>query len=189
MWFCSSPFCIEHHSAKSSKVLISGRGVFIIRLIATLDRGISLLQHCFAGFAFSSQYWNTSCQAFLCNIWKLASWRFDCHYTGLRSIIALWGNTELAFKRLPSWQIWSEKWMRRWIISKLKSDVLTRGCAITDLIWISSWSTRQRFAAAERMFQVRSLSCSSWLCTSAKSGKCILSILSVLKDFESQVRV
>jgi len=38
--FCCSPFAIAHHSAKSSRVLISGQGFFIMRLIGALGRGI-----------------------------------------------------------------------------------------------------------------------------------------------------
>jgi len=45
MWFCSSPFGIAHHSTKSSRVLISGSMVFIIRLIGTVVRRIASWLH------------------------------------------------------------------------------------------------------------------------------------------------
>jgi len=157
MWFCSSPFGIADHSAKSSRVLISGGGFFIIRLIGALDSGISSSRHCFAAFPISSRYWNISFRAFVCKIWKEESWRFDCRYACLRSIIVFSGSSELTFKRLPSWQIWSEKWFRRCIFTKLKSDSSTRCWAISDSIWVLSSSMRRCVAAAERLFQAGSL--------------------------------
>jgi len=51
--------------------------------------------------------------------------------------------------RLPSWQIWAEKWFRRCIFTKLKSNSPTRCCEISDLICVVSSSTRWRCAAAE----------------------------------------
>jgi len=161
MWFCSSPFRIAHHSAKSSRVLTSGRRFFIIRLIGALVKGISSLWWCFAGFACSSRYWNTSFWAFLRKIWKAASWRFACQLTCLRSIITFSGSSEVIFKRLPGWWIYSEKWFRRCIFTKLKSDLSTRCCAISDWICVLSASTRWRFAAAERLLQAGWLSHSS----------------------------
>jgi hypothetical protein len=63
---------------------------------------------------------------------------------------------------LPSRWIWSEKWLRRYIISKLKQDLSTRCCAIFDSITgIGSASTPQWFAAVEQLFEVESLSTSS----------------------------
>jgi len=161
MWFCSSPFCIAHHSAKSSRVLISGRWFFIIGLIGAFVRGISSSRHCAAAFPLSSQYWISYFQAFVREIWKPASWWFDCRYSCLRSIIAFSRSSELTFKWLPSRQIWSEKWFRRCIFTKLKSDSSKGCCAISDSICISSSSTRRRFAAAERLFQAGSFSHSS----------------------------
>ena len=163
MWFRSSPFGIAHHLAESSTVLISGCGLLIIRLIGALVRGISLPRHCFAAFAFSSRYWNTSFRACFVKIWKAASWRFDCWYACLRSVIASSGSSELIVKRLPSWHGWSEKWFRRCIFTKLKSDSSTRCCAISDLLCILSSSTQRRFAAAGRLCQMGLLSCSSCL--------------------------
>ena len=155
-WFYTSPFGIVHHSARSSRVLISGRGFFIICLIGTFVRGISLSLCCFAAFAFSSPYWNTIFRAFVSKLWKAAWWWFDYQYACLRSIIALSGSSELAFKRLPSWPIWSEEWFRRCIFSKLKSISWTRCCAISVLICVWFSSTHLRFAAAERLCQAGS---------------------------------
>ena len=138
-------------------------GFFIIRLIGALVRGISSSWRCFAAFAFSSRYWNTSFRAFIHEIWKPASGWFDCWYACLRSIVAFSGSSELIFKRLPSWRIWSEKWFRRCIFTKLKSDLSTRWCAISDSLCVLSSSTWRHFAAAERLFQVGSLSRSSCL--------------------------
>ena len=152
MWFCSSPFGIAHHSTESSRVLISGRVLFIIRLMGALVRGISLSRCCFAAFAFSSRYWNTSSRAFVCPIWKAASWLFDCRYPCSRSIVAFSGRSELTFKRLPSWRIRSEKWFNRCILTKLKSDSSTRCCAISDSIRVVSSSTQRRIAGTERLF-------------------------------------
>ena len=163
MWFSSSSFAIAHHSAKSSRVLISGRGFFIISLIGALVRGISSSRGCFAVFAFSSHYWSTSFQAFVRKICKAPSWQFNCRYACLRPIIAVSGSSELTFPRLPSWWIWSEKWFRRCIFTKLKSDSSKRCCAMSDLICVLSSSTRWRFAATESVFQARSLSYSSCL--------------------------
>jgi len=163
MSFCSYPFGIAHNSAESSRVLISGRGLFIILLIGALVRGISSSRRCFAAFAFSSQCWNTSIRVFVRKEWKAASWQFDCRYACSRSIIAFFGSLELTFKRLPSWRTWSKNWFRRCIITKLKSGSSTRCCAISDSICVLSSSTRQRFAAAGRLFQAGSLSCSSCL--------------------------
>jgi len=126
MWFCSFPFGIAHHSAKSSRVLISGCGVFIIRMIGALVRGISSLRHCFAAFAFTSWYWNTSFRAFVHKIWKAASCQFDCRYDCLRSNLAPCGNSELTFRTLPSWRIWSEKLFRWWNFTNLTSNSSTR---------------------------------------------------------------
>jgi len=158
MWCSSSLFGIAHHSANSSRVLTSGRRSSIIHLIGALVRGISLSRHCFAGLAFSSQYWNTSFRAFVCTIWKAASWWFDCLYTCSRSIIALSGSSQLAFKRLPSWRIWSEMWLRRCIFTKLRSSSSRRCFTLTDSICIISSSTRRHVADAERLFQAVSLS-------------------------------
>ena len=117
MWFCSSPFGIAHHLAKSSRVLISGYEFFIIRLIGALVEGISLSRGCFAAFPFSSQYWNTSFRAVFRKIWNRASWWFDCQYAFLIPIIALSWRSDLAFKRLASWRIWLEKWIGRYIFT------------------------------------------------------------------------
>ena len=162
MWFCSSPFGIAYHSAKSSRVLIAVRGFFIIHLISALVRGISSSRRCFAAFAFTSRYWNTF-RAFVRKFWKAPSIRFDCRYACLRSIIASSGSSELTFKRLPSWRIRSEKWFRRCIFTNLISDSSRRCYAISDSIFVFSSSTRRRFAATERLFQVGSLSRSSCL--------------------------
>jgi len=58
------PFWHSHHSARSSRVVIPGCELFIIRLIAALVRGISSSRQCLAPYAFSSRYWNTSSRAF-----------------------------------------------------------------------------------------------------------------------------
>jgi len=160
MWFCSSPFGIAHHSAKLSRVMISGHRLYIIRFIGALVRVSSLSQHCFVAFALSYRYRNTSFRACLCKIWKSASWWFDCQYACLWSIIALSGRSGRALKKLPSWQILWEKWFRRCIFTKLTSDLSTGCFAISNPICIWSSSTRQRFEAAERPFEVGSLSCS-----------------------------
>jgi len=125
-----------------ARVLISGCRFFASHLIGALVRGISSSQHCFAVFAFSSRFRNSSFLAFVWNIWKAASWWFDCQYASLISIIALCGNSELAFKRLPSWRIWSEKWFRRCTFEKLKCDLLTWCGSICESIFTSSSSTR-----------------------------------------------
>jgi len=163
MWFSSSPFGIAHHYTMSSRVLISGCRVFIIRMISTLVRGILWSWCCLAALTFSSHYWNTSFWGFIHKIRQVASSWFECWYTCLWSIIALSGSAELAFDRLPSWQIWSEKWFKRCIVSKLKSNSLTTCCAISHSIGIISSSTQQLFAATERLLQAGSLSRSSWL--------------------------
>jgi len=128
-------------------------------------RVISLLRCCFAAFPFISEYWNTSMRAFIHKIWKVASWRFNCQYARLRSINALCGSSELAFERLQSWQIWSEKWFRRCIITILESNSCTRFCAISHLICIFSPATQPHFAAAERLLDAGWLSRSSCLPT------------------------
>jgi len=136
MWFCSSPFGIAHHSAKSSRLLISGRKFFFICVIGALVRGISLLWCCFAAFTLSSRYCNTSFRAFVCKIRKSASWWFDCCYAFLRSIIAFSGSSELTLERLRSCRIWSEKQFMRYFYTKLNSDSSTRCCPISDLICV-----------------------------------------------------
>jgi len=78
MWFCCSPFGIAHHSAKSSRVLISGYGFFIIHLIGTLVRGISSLQHCFVACACTSGYKNTFFWASVHKLFKMAPLPFNC---------------------------------------------------------------------------------------------------------------
>jgi len=153
MSFCSSPFGIAPHSAKWSRVLISGRRFFIMRLIGAVIGGVSLSRHCFAAFAFSSQYWATLFRASVRTIWKAASWRSNCRYACLQSIIALSGSSELASKRLPCWQISSQKWFKRCITRKLKSDSSTGCCAMSDSICILFSSTQWRVASAERLIQ------------------------------------
>jgi len=162
MSFCSSTLSTTHHSAKSSREMISSRRLLIICLIGALVRGITCSRPCFASYALSSQYWNTYIWAFGPNIWRAASWRFDCRYACLRSSIAPSESSKLALDRLPSSRLWSEKWLRRCIITRLKSDSSTRCCAISELISVSSSSTRWRFVATEWMFQARSLSSASW---------------------------
>jgi len=164
MLFCSSPYGFAHHSAKSSRIMISNHGFFIIHLIGTLARGISLLQHCFVPFTFRSRYWNTVFWPFVRRFRKATPWPFDSQYSSLRSIIAGSESTVLTFKRLPSCWIWSEKWFRRCIIEKLKSDVVTRCWAISDMIGGKCSSTRQHFAAGKRLFPAGSLLWSSCVC-------------------------
>ena len=163
MWFCSSPFGSARHSGKSSRVSMSGCRFYIIRLISTSVRGVSSSRHCFALFALSSRYWNTSCLAFVRKMWTAASWWVDCRDDCLRSLIAVSGSLKLTFKRLPRWQIWSEKWFKRCIFTKLKSDLSTGCCSISDSLCSLSSSTRQCMAAAEGLFQEGSLSRSSCL--------------------------
>jgi len=138
MWFCSFPFGIAHHLAKSSRVVISGCWLFIIYLIGALVWGISLLRHCFAEFAFSLQYWNTTLQAFIIKIGDVASWQGSGLYICFRSIIILSGSSELQFQRFSSWWIWPEKRFRRGIFTQMKSDLTTRCCARSDLICVES---------------------------------------------------
>jgi len=163
MWFCSSPFRIAHHSAKSSRVVISGCGFVITRLIGALVRGILSSRRCFPVFAFISRHWNTCIWSFVRKLCKAAPWRFDCRFACWRSIIAFPGNSELTVERLPSWRISSEKWFRRCIFTMLKSNLLTRCCAISDSICVFSSLMPPRFSAAERLFQEGSLSSSSCL--------------------------
>jgi hypothetical protein len=132
MWFCSSPFGIAHHLAKSSWVFISGHGVFMISFIRTWGRVMSSLGCCFAAFAFSSGYWNISFQTFVCKICMAASRQFDCWYAGWRSNTTLTGSSEYTFKRLPSWWIRLEKWFRTLGFTKSKYDWSTTCCVISD---------------------------------------------------------
>ena len=145
MWFCSSPFGNAHRPAKSSRVLISGCGFFIICLIDTFIRGKSSSQHCVAAFGLSSWYWNTSFRVFIPKVWKSASWWFDCRYPCLRSINAFPWSSERTFERLPSWRIWSEKWFRECIFTKMKSESSRRCCAISASSCSLSSSTRWHF--------------------------------------------
>jgi len=163
MWVCRSHFDYAHHSDKSSRVLITGCGFFIIRLIGALVRGSSSSRCCFVASEFCSPYCNTSFRDFIRKIRTQASWQFDCRYALSRTIINLSGSSEFAFKRLPSWRIWSEKWFRRCIVTKLKSDLSRRCCAIADLIWDISSSMQWSCAATEWLFEVGSVSSSSCL--------------------------
>jgi hypothetical protein len=65
MSFCSFPFGIAHHSAKSSRVFIPGHMICLILIIGALVRGILWTRRCVAMLTFSSWYWNTSSQAFI----------------------------------------------------------------------------------------------------------------------------
>jgi len=163
MWFCSFPFGFAHSSAKSSRVLISVPRFYIMQLISASVSGIASLRGCFAVCAFSSRCWNTSFQAVDCEIWKVATWRFNCRYPCLWPIFAHAGSSKAACMTLPSWWIWSRMCFRRCIITKWKYNLLIRCCAWADSICILSSSTKQRFAAAERLFQAGSLSRSSCL--------------------------
>jgi len=115
----------------------------------------------FAAFELGSRYWNTSFWVFVREIWKADSSRFDCRDSCSRSGIAPSRSSELAFMRLPSWQIWWEQLLWGGIYTKLKSDSSTRCCAISDPICIESWSTRWCFVAPETLFQAGSVSHSS----------------------------
>jgi len=77
------------------------------------------------------------------------------------------GILELAFQRLPIWQILSEEWFRRCILTTLESDSLTSCCSICNLICISLSSMQLHFAATDRMFLVGLQSCS--FCLSKES--------------------
>jgi len=148
MWFCSSPFGIAYHLGKWSRVLTSGCGFLIVRLIGDFVRGIWSLWRCFAAFTLSSQYQNTTLEAFVRNIWNAARWRFNCQFTCLRSIITFSGSVELRFEMLPCWRIWSEKWFRRCIMTNFKSNSSTTCCVISDSVCILLWSMRQCIASA-----------------------------------------
>jgi len=163
MGFYNSPVGIAHHSAKTSRVLISACRFLMIYLIGAVVGGIWLSRCCFAVFAITYQLLNTFFSAFMSEIWKACSSWFDCQYAFLRSIITHCGSSELAFKRLPSWPIWSKKWLRKLIITKWNSGSSTRCCAISDSICIISSSMWWLFAAAKRFFQAWSLSCSFYL--------------------------
>jgi len=153
MWFCSSPFGSEHHSALSSRVLMSCHRFFIIRWIGDSVRGASSSWRCCAAFGFSARHWNTSFQVFIHDIWMASSSRFYCRYPCLRSIITLSGSSELALWRLPSRRLQSEKCFKRCVFTKLKSDLSSRCCANSDLNCVSSASTQWSFTAAERLLQ------------------------------------
>jgi len=163
MWSCSCSFGIAHRSAESSRVLISGCGFFIICLIGYFVRGISLSRLCVPAFAFSTRYWNTSFRVFFGKTRKAASWWLDWRYACSISLIALSGSSELAFKRLPSWRIWSEYWFTRCIFTQSKSDLSTRCCALSDSFFVLSSSTRRCSASGARSFHAGSLTRSSCL--------------------------
>jgi len=86
----------------------------------------------------------------------LISW-----YAWLWSNTAFSGCSVLTFRRLRSWRMWSEKWSKRCILTKLKSDSSTRYCAIFDLIYIVSLSMQLHLLATEWLFQAGSLPRSS----------------------------
>jgi len=140
---------IAHHSAKSSRVMIAGHGIVIIRVMGAWVTGISLSQCHLAAYTFSSWYWNTSFCDFVRNIWKVASWWFHCLYPCLRFSIAYSGGSELISRRLQIRQVLWEKWFRRFIFTKLKCDSSTRCCTICDIICTLSSLIRQHIAAAE----------------------------------------
>jgi len=152
MWFCSSPFGIAHHKDKSSRVLISGGGLFINPLMGVVVRCISLLRLCFAVFEFNSWYHNTCFPVFFCKIWKAASWGFDCQYACLRSIIAICGSSKFTLIRLQSWRIWLEKEVKRCIVTKWKYDSSTRCSAISHSSCALSTTAQELSAATERLF-------------------------------------
>ena len=52
----------------------------------------------------------------------------------LSSIIALCGSWEVEINRLPSWRMWSVRWFRHCMFTKLKPNLLTRCYAISDSI-------------------------------------------------------
>jgi len=158
MWFCSSHFGNAHQSAKSSRVLISGHGFFIIRLMKTLVRAASALRCAFAAAASVSGYRNTSSRAFIHTIWMAASLQSDCWYAWVLSILAHSGSSESAFQRLPSWRIWLDMRLWRHILRKLKSDLLTRCCTISEVICVISSSTQRYIVATASLFQVGSIS-------------------------------
>ena len=136
MWFCSYPFGIGHHSAKSLRVLTSSRKFFIICLTGTLVGVISLLRCCSIVFVFSSRYWNTSFWVYIGRIWKAAWWHFNYQYACLRSIIAHSRSSKLVFGSLPTRRILPEKRFSKYIFTKLISNRSTRWCAISDRIWV-----------------------------------------------------
>jgi len=181
--YCDSvaPFGIAHHSGKSSTVLNPGHGLFVIRSKCPLVRRNSLLQCCFAVFAFSSWYCNTSFWDFISKIWRVASWRFNCRYSCSESCIAHSGSSVIAYERLRIWWIWSEKWFKICIFTKLKSNLLTRCCSIINSIYGLSSSTRGCIAAVELLFQAGSLS--QFFCLSKErwflkaSGTCFVDLL------------
>jgi hypothetical protein len=126
------PYGITQHSHKSSRVLISGCRFFIFHLRGALVRDISMWWYCFAVFAFSSRYWNTSSWAFDSQNLDVVSLQFDFQYACVRYIITSSGSSEHTFKRFPSWGIWSAKWFRRCVFTKLKPDSSTRCHAVSD---------------------------------------------------------
>jgi hypothetical protein len=117
----------------------------------------------FAVFHFRSQYGITSIWTFIRKICKVVSWEFDCRYTCLWSIITSSGSSKLTFKRLPTRRIWSERWFRWCIFTKLNSDSLTRCSAISHSICVLPLSMECRIGAVERLYQVGSLSHSFYL--------------------------
>jgi len=120
--------------------------------------GILLSQWRFATFAFISQYWNTNFWTVIQNIRRAATWRFDCRYACFGFIMALSVHSELAFKRLQSWRIWSEKWLRGCIFTKLTTDWSTWCCAIYDSICASSSLKQWCFATTGTLFEAGLLS-------------------------------
>jgi len=163
MRFCLSPIGIAHHSAKWSRVLISGRGVVIRFLIGTLVRGVAWLWRSYIEFVFSGQQWNNFFQASVCKIWRVALlWLHYC-YACFRSIIVLSGSSEDIFNRLPHRRISSEKLLWRCIFKTSKSNLSTC-CTIARSMCIAYSSTQQLFAASERLFYMGSLCSSFCLC-------------------------
>ena len=136
MWFCSSPPGNTHYLGMSSRIMISGCRFFIIHMTQALVRVTSLSRPYVAAFGISNPYRNTSGRSFIGQIWKAASVWLDFLYAWLRSIITRTGSSELALQRFPSWWIRSAKWFRRCIFTKLKSDLSTSCCAISDSICI-----------------------------------------------------
>lgn len=163
MWFCSYHVAIEHHSCKSSRVIVEGYGLFIIGLRRVLLKPIRFLQCGCGVFPFSLGNWNSSLQAFFCQTCTLGSWSLHYWYGCWRHMITLSECPELPYSTLPSWLISSAIWYTSYIFTKLKSASSTPCCGISDFIYYFSSSMWCHYAAAERLFQVGSITHTSCL--------------------------
>jgi hypothetical protein len=160
----ASLLTLHTHSAKSSRVLISELGVFVICLIGDSVRDISLSQSGFAAYPFGTWNWNTSFRAFICRVWMVFSFQFDCQYAWLSYINALSGSSEHPYERLSRSSIWVEYLVRSCIFTKLESDSSTRYCSTSVFCCFLSSSTQWCFAARQRLLQVGSLFLRLCLC-------------------------